>query len=72
MYDLSWDDYVYLWNLHAILGDVLVILDLRADDSLFEAGVAREVNCSVEFLLLTYNEIEIAFFSINLLFLSTF
>lgn len=28
-----------------ILGDVLVILDLRPDDSLFEAGVAREVSC---------------------------
>lgn len=26
------------------LGDVLVILDLRSDDSLFDAGVAREVN----------------------------
>lgn len=28
-----------------ILGDVLVILDLRPDESLFEAGVAREVSC---------------------------
>lgn len=27
-----------------LLGDVLVILDLRADESLFDAGVAREVN----------------------------
>lgn len=26
-----------------VSGDVLVIMDLRADDSLFEAGVAREV-----------------------------
>jgi hypothetical protein len=25
------------------VGDVLVVLDLRADQSLFEAGVAREV-----------------------------
>jgi hypothetical protein len=25
-------------------GDVLVILDLRVDESLFEAGLAREVN----------------------------
>lgn len=28
-----------------VLGDVLVILDLRPDDSLFEAGAAREVQC---------------------------
>jgi hypothetical protein len=27
-----------------VAGDVLVILDLHADNSLFEAGVAREVN----------------------------
>lgn len=26
-----------------VLGDVLVILDLRPDESLFEAGAAREV-----------------------------
>ncbi|KAL9296212.1 hypothetical protein ACSQ67_022108 [Phaseolus vulgaris] len=26
-----------------LLGDVLVILDLRPDDSLFEAGAAREI-----------------------------
>jgi hypothetical protein len=26
-----------------LLGDVLVILDLHSDDSLFEAGFAREV-----------------------------
>jgi len=26
-----------------LLGDVLVILDLRPDESLFEAGAAREV-----------------------------
>lgn len=29
--------------LSYVLGDVLVILDLRPDESLFEAGVAREV-----------------------------
>ncbi len=28
-------------------GDVLVILDLHADESLFEAGVAREVNYNI-------------------------
>lgn len=33
-----------------VLGDVLVILDLRADDSLFESGAAREV----EYKLLLY------------------
>ena len=32
--------------LYFILGDVLVILDLRPDESLFEAGVAREVSCT--------------------------
>lgn len=26
-----------------IAGDVLVVLDMRQDESLFEAGVAREV-----------------------------
>jgi len=33
-----------------VLGDVLVILDLRPDESLFEAGVAREVNWKPFFL----------------------
>lgn len=32
------------WCLN-VLGDVLVIMDLRPDESLYEAGVAREV-CS--------------------------
>ena len=29
------------------LGDVVVILDLRPDESLFEAGIAREVSCRI-------------------------
>lgn len=34
---------IALYLNHVSVGDVLVILDLRPDNSLFEAGVAREV-----------------------------
>lgn len=33
----------FLTSLDIVVGDVLVILDLQVDQSLFEAGVVREV-----------------------------
>lgn len=45
-YNLSGFLWVFslLSSLFDDLGDVVVILDLRPDESLFEAGIAREVN----------------------------
>jgi hypothetical protein len=36
-------------SMCCVAGDVLVILDLHADNSLFEAGAAREVYTSYPF-----------------------
>jgi hypothetical protein len=44
LYSFSIMDLWFLIGIFVyILGDVLVILDLRPDESLFEAGAAREV-----------------------------
>lgn len=52
------------------LGDVVVILDLRPDESLFEAGIAREVNCRIfDYINIWSIETPILSFSVSFLLL---
>lgn len=53
---------VYITGFVLVLGDVVVILDLRPDESLFEAGIAREVNGSTSILIIL---IYLVFWSAN-------